>query len=44
MTTDANKALVHRVISRAEMQALPPIGHAVELLEQLARDRQPIPR
>ena len=28
----------------AEMQALPPIGHAVELLEQLARERVPIPR
>jgi UDP:flavonoid glycosyltransferase YjiC (YdhE family) len=28
----------------AEMQALPPMGHAVELLEQLARDRVPIPR
>jgi UDP:flavonoid glycosyltransferase YjiC (YdhE family) len=28
----------------AEMQALPPIEHAVELLEQLARDRRPIPR
>jgi UDP:flavonoid glycosyltransferase YjiC (YdhE family) len=28
----------------AEMQALPPIGHAVELLEQLAREKQPIPR
>jgi UDP:flavonoid glycosyltransferase YjiC (YdhE family) len=28
----------------AEMQALPPIGHAVELLEQLARDHRPILR
>jgi glycosyltransferase, MGT family len=28
----------------AEMQALPPIGHAVALLEQLARDGRPIPR
>jgi UDP:flavonoid glycosyltransferase YjiC (YdhE family) len=28
----------------AEMQALPPIGHAVELLQQLARDGRPIPR
>ena len=27
-----------------EMQALPPIEHAVGLLEQLARDRVPIPR
>jgi UDP:flavonoid glycosyltransferase YjiC (YdhE family) len=27
-----------------EMQALPPMAHAVGLLEQLARDRQPIPR
>ena len=27
-----------------EMQALPPIGHAVTLLEELARDRRPIPR
>ncbi len=26
------------------MQALPPIGHAVALLEELARDRRPIPR
>jgi UDP:flavonoid glycosyltransferase YjiC (YdhE family) len=26
------------------MAALPPIGHAVALLERLARDRQPIPR
>ncbi len=25
-----------------EMQALPTVGHAVGLLEQLARDRQPI--
>ena len=28
----------------AEMQALPPMAHAVTLLEQLARDRQPILR
>ena len=28
----------------AEMQALPPIGHAVELMEELARDKRPIPR
>lgn len=28
----------------AEMAALPPIGHAVELLERLARGRQPILR
>ena len=28
----------------AEMQALPPIEHAIALLEQLARDRRPIPR
>ena len=27
-----------------EMQALPPMAHAVSLLEQLARDRQPIVR
>lgn len=27
-----------------EMQALPPISHAVSLLEQLARDGRPIPR
>jgi N-glycosyltransferase len=27
-----------------EMQALPPISHAVALLEQLARDGRPIPR
>ena len=27
-----------------EMQALPPISHAVSLLEQLAREGQPIPR
>ena len=27
-----------------EMQALPPIEHAVQLLEQLARDRRPITR
>jgi UDP:flavonoid glycosyltransferase YjiC (YdhE family) len=27
-----------------EMQALPPMRHAVKLLEQLARDRVPIPR
>jgi UDP:flavonoid glycosyltransferase YjiC (YdhE family) len=28
----------------ADMQALPPIEHAVALLEQLASDRRPIPR
>ena len=28
----------------AEMEALPPIEHAVGLMEQLARDRRPIPR
>jgi MGT family glycosyltransferase len=28
----------------AEMQALPPISHAVSLLERLARDGRPIPR
>ena len=28
----------------AEMAALPPISHAVELLEQLARDRRPLRR
>jgi N-glycosyltransferase len=27
-----------------EMQALPPMAHAVELLEQLAREKRPIPR
>jgi N-glycosyltransferase len=26
-----------------EMQALPPIGHAIDLLVQLARERRPIP-
>lgn len=28
----------------AEMAALPPMAHAVELLERLVRDRRPIPR
>ncbi|HYK96703.1 MAG TPA: glycosyltransferase [Candidatus Dormibacteraeota bacterium] len=28
----------------ADMQALPPMEHAVALLEELARERQPIPR
>ncbi len=34
----------HAQAFSAEMQALPPMAHAVELLEQLARDRQPIVR
>ena len=34
----------HAQAFSAEMQALPPMEHAVELLEQLARDREPIPR